>query len=129
MTRLPITQIDAFAERAFAGNPAAVMPLDGWLDDAVLQVIGACLIGIRVPAGRALVQEFGCDRVLVLVVFWQGRGLIVGDECGRGLSRRLPAGGLRELRQCLGTLLAHGDLLSHRRGSRPCLQENAVAAS
>jgi len=39
MTRLPIVQIDAFADRPFAGNPAAVMPLDAWLDDAVLQAI------------------------------------------------------------------------------------------
>lgn len=39
MTRLPIVQIDAFADRPFTGNPAAVMPLDAWLDDAVLQAI------------------------------------------------------------------------------------------
>lgn len=30
-------QIDAFAERVFEGNPAAVCPLDRWLDDALLQ--------------------------------------------------------------------------------------------
>lgn len=34
--RIPFTQVDAFADRAFAGNPAAVMPLSAWLDDAVL---------------------------------------------------------------------------------------------
>lgn len=34
---LPLIQIDAFAERLFEGNPAAVMPLPGWLDDALLQ--------------------------------------------------------------------------------------------
>lgn len=39
MTRLPIAQIDAFAERAFTGNPAAVMPLDSWLEDGMLQAI------------------------------------------------------------------------------------------
>lgn len=39
--RLPIVQIDAFAERAFQGNPAAVMPLDAWLDDATLLAIAA----------------------------------------------------------------------------------------
>lgn len=37
--RLPIVQIDAFADRPFTGNPAAVMPLDGWLDDGLLQAI------------------------------------------------------------------------------------------
>ena len=39
--RIPFAQIDAFAERAFAGNPAAVMPLSAWLDDAVLQAIAS----------------------------------------------------------------------------------------
>ena len=34
--RIPFTQVDAFADRAFGGNPAAVMPLAAWLDDAVL---------------------------------------------------------------------------------------------
>lgn len=32
-------QIDAFATRAFEGNPAAVCPLEGWLDDGLLQAI------------------------------------------------------------------------------------------
>lgn len=42
MTRLlPITQVDAFADRPFTGNPAAVMPLVEWLDDATLQAIAA----------------------------------------------------------------------------------------
>ncbi len=41
MTTIPFAQIDAFADRPFAGNPAAVMPLDAWLDDAVLQAIAA----------------------------------------------------------------------------------------
>ncbi|MGI4730757.1 MAG: PhzF family phenazine biosynthesis protein [Janthinobacterium lividum] len=39
MMRLPFTQVDAFADRPFAGNPAAVMPLDAWLDDQTLQAI------------------------------------------------------------------------------------------
>jgi PhzF family phenazine biosynthesis protein len=39
--RLPISQIDAFASRPFEGNPAAVMPLADWLDDATLQAIAA----------------------------------------------------------------------------------------
>ena len=40
-TEIPIYQVDAFAERQFAGNPAAVCPLEGWLDDALLQAIAA----------------------------------------------------------------------------------------
>lgn len=39
MTRIPFAQIDAFADRPFTGNPAAVMPLDAWLADDVLQAI------------------------------------------------------------------------------------------
>jgi PhzF family phenazine biosynthesis protein len=39
--RLPFTQIDAFASQSFEGNPAAVMPLTAWLDDATLQAIAA----------------------------------------------------------------------------------------
>ena len=39
--RLPIYQVDAFSARIFAGNPAAVMPLETWLPDATLQAIAA----------------------------------------------------------------------------------------
>lgn len=39
MTPLPFFQVDAFAERPFTGNPAAVMPLDHWLPDEVMQAI------------------------------------------------------------------------------------------
>lgn len=39
--RIPFTQVDAFADAPFAGNPAAVMPLAAWLDDAMLQAIAA----------------------------------------------------------------------------------------
>jgi PhzF family phenazine biosynthesis protein len=39
--KLRIFQVDAFASRPFAGNPAAVVPLDRWLDDATLLAIAA----------------------------------------------------------------------------------------
>lgn len=39
--RTPIFQVDAFASRRFTGNPAAVMPMKTFLDDAVLQAIAA----------------------------------------------------------------------------------------
>ena len=41
MTRLPFFQVDAFASRPFEGNPAAVIPLDAWLPDEVMQAIAA----------------------------------------------------------------------------------------
>ncbi|GAA3769988.1 PhzF family phenazine biosynthesis protein [Microbacterium kribbense] len=34
-----MVQVDAFADTLFEGNPAAVMPLDEWLPDAVMQHI------------------------------------------------------------------------------------------
>jgi PhzF family phenazine biosynthesis protein len=37
--KLKLFQIDAFAGRVFSGNPAAVVPLERWLDDATLQAI------------------------------------------------------------------------------------------
>ena len=39
--RTPIFQLDAFTTRLFAGNPAAVMPMDCFPDDAVMQAIAA----------------------------------------------------------------------------------------
>lgn len=41
MTPLPIFQVDAFATSPFTGNPAAVMPLDHWLPEEVMQSIAA----------------------------------------------------------------------------------------
>jgi PhzF family phenazine biosynthesis protein len=37
--KIPLIQIDAFTDRPFAGNPAAICPLQSWLDDATLQAI------------------------------------------------------------------------------------------
>lgn len=39
--KLPLYQIDAFTDKVFAGNPAAVCPLDDWLPDEVMQSIAA----------------------------------------------------------------------------------------
>jgi len=36
---LPIYQVDAFADHLFAGNPAAVCPIDAWLSDETMQAI------------------------------------------------------------------------------------------
>ena len=38
---IPIYQVDAFTDRVFGGNPAAVCPLDSWPDDALLANIAA----------------------------------------------------------------------------------------
>ena len=39
--KIPMWQVDAFATKVFAGNPAAVCLLDAWLEDGVLQAIAA----------------------------------------------------------------------------------------
>ena len=39
MTSLRLHQVDAFADRPFTGNPAAVVPLEAWLPDDLLQAI------------------------------------------------------------------------------------------
>ena len=39
--KLDIYQIDAFADKPFAGNPAAVCPLEYWLSAQLMQSIAA----------------------------------------------------------------------------------------
>ncbi|WP_166264577.1 PhzF family phenazine biosynthesis protein [Marinobacter caseinilyticus] len=39
MTHYPLFQVDAFTNRVFSGNPAAVVALDTWLDDSLMQSI------------------------------------------------------------------------------------------
>jgi PhzF family phenazine biosynthesis protein len=39
LTSIPFFQVDAFADTPLTGNPAAVMPLERWLDDALMQAI------------------------------------------------------------------------------------------
>lgn len=39
MIKQPIFQIDAFTSTLYTGNPAAVCPLEYWLDDTVMQLI------------------------------------------------------------------------------------------
>jgi PhzF family phenazine biosynthesis protein len=41
MPTLPLYQVDAFTNRPFAGNPAAVCPLDGPIPEALMQDIAA----------------------------------------------------------------------------------------
>jgi len=39
--KIPIVQVDAFTSQVFRGNPAAICPLESWLDDQTLQSIAA----------------------------------------------------------------------------------------
>ena len=63
---IPIYQVDAFTLGPFSGNPAAVCPLDAWLDDATLQNIAAEKVLFRwcqgvADIGRATAVEFACS--------------------------------------------------------------------
>ena len=37
--KLPLYHIDAFTDKLFGGNPAAVIPLQKWIDDELMQKI------------------------------------------------------------------------------------------
>lgn len=39
--KIPLYQVDAFTDKRFHGNPAAICPLEQWLPDSVLQAIAA----------------------------------------------------------------------------------------
>lgn len=39
LVKLDLYQVDAFANKIFEGNPAAVIPLDQWLSNEVMQSI------------------------------------------------------------------------------------------
>jgi PhzF family phenazine biosynthesis protein len=39
--KLKLWQVDAFASKPLQGNPAAIVPLDAWLDDGLMQAIAA----------------------------------------------------------------------------------------
>lgn len=62
-------QVDAFADAVFAGNPAAVCPLDSWLPDPVMQAIAAennlSETAFFVPDGDAFALRWFTPRVEV----------------------------------------------------------------
>ena len=37
--KIPIYQVDAFTSKIFNGNPAAVCPLESWIDENIMQKI------------------------------------------------------------------------------------------
>jgi len=39
--KLPLYHVDAFTDRVFSGNPAAICPLNEWLDDQTMLAIAA----------------------------------------------------------------------------------------
>ena len=66
MHKIPFYQVDAFADRPFAGNPAAVCVLDAWLPTETLQAIAmennlsetAFVVAEDAAAGRYALRWF-----------------------------------------------------------------------
>ncbi len=62
MTSYPVYQIDAFTDKVFGGNPAAVMPLKQWFDTDLMQRIAAennlSETAFFVPKKEAAVGQF-----------------------------------------------------------------------
>jgi PhzF family phenazine biosynthesis protein len=116
--RSPIFQVDAFTTRRFAGNPAAVMPLDTFPDDATLQAIAAennlaetafllphdgdyrlrwftpatevPLCGHATLASAAVVME-RLEPGRIRVVFHSASGPLTVDRVGAGYVMNFPA--------------------------------------
>lgn len=116
--RTPIFQVDAFATRLFAGNPAAVMPLESFLADATLQAVAAennlaetaflvredgdyklrwftpavevPLCGHATLASAAVVME-RLEPTRKRVVFHTASGALTVDRAGAGYVMNFPA--------------------------------------
>ena len=62
--RIKIFQVDAFTDRLFGGNPAAVCPLDKWLPDELLQQIAIennlaeTVFFVKLPSGAFHIRWF-----------------------------------------------------------------------
>jgi predicted PhzF superfamily epimerase YddE/YHI9 len=116
--RTPIYQVDAFTTRRFAGNPAAVMPMDSYPADAILQALAAennlaetaflhpenggyrlrwftpttevPLCGHATLASAAVVME-RLDPGRTHVVFYSASGPLTVDRTGAGYVMDFPA--------------------------------------
>lgn len=106
MTTLPLYQVDAFTDQMFSGNPAAVVPLDAWLPDNVLQSIAAennlAETAFIVPregesdtwhlrwfTPRVEVPLCGHATLATAHVLWSARGVSAGELHFDTLSGRL----------------------------------------
>ena len=119
--RLPIYQVDAFAEKLFGGNPAAICPLPQWLPDATMQAIAA----ENNLAETAFFVREGADYALR----WFTPAVEV-DLCGHAtlasahivfsfLEPQRQRVGFRTLKAGMLTVARHGEMLAMDFPSRP----------
>jgi len=117
--RIPVYQVDAFASRVFAGNPAAICPLEQWLPDEQMQAIAAennlSETAFFVPDGDGYALRWFTPKVEV-------------DLCGNAtlasafviLNRLAPGNSVRfETKSGALMVTRDGDLLSMDFPSRP----------
>ena len=119
--KLPIYQVDAFTDRLFGGNPAAVCPLTEWLPDSVMQSIAAennlAETAFFVPEEGGYLLRWFTPEVEV-------------DLCGHAtlaaayvifefLDRQKSAVGFRTLKAGVLNVMRDGELLSMDFPSRP----------
>jgi len=133
--KLPLFQLDAFAGRVFGGNPAAVCPLQDWLDADLLQAIAAennlseTAFFVRGPAGIELrwftpgtevdlcghatlataaliLDRLGPERDAVAFETRSGRLLVERD--GEGFAMDFPADPPAPVEPCAGLVAALG---------------------
>jgi PhzF family phenazine biosynthesis protein len=95
---LSIFQVDAFARGPFRGNPAAVVPLDAWLPDALMQAIAEennlAETAFYVPEGAGYrirwftpVMEVNlCGHATLAAASVIGQPLVVFQPQGRGIA-------------------------------------------
>jgi PhzF family phenazine biosynthesis protein len=66
--KIPIHWVDAFTDRAFKGNPAAVCPLEAWPEDALLQAmafehgLSETAYVVPLPDGRFHIRWFTPEK-------------------------------------------------------------------
>lgn len=111
---IPIYQVDAFASEVFRGNPAAVCPLDSWLDDAILQAIAAennlSETAFLVPDGDGFAIRWFTPRVEVSLC---GHATLASafvaferlGAPGDGIVLRSPRSGCLPVKQAAGLLM------------------------
>jgi len=111
--QLPIYQLDAFADAVFAGNPAAVCPLESWPADSLMQAIAAennlaeTAFFVPAPAGAGQNYDIRWFTPTVEVAL-----------CGHA-TLASAAVAFRHLGFAGDTIRFHaqgGDLVAHRRG-------------
>ncbi len=90
---IPIYQVDALTARPFGGNPAAVCPLERWLDDATMQAIAAennlSETAFFVPRGDDFEMYSACLERVVLpaIMDISARASSVGKAAARSCTR------------------------------------------